>query len=364
MTLLGCTWDHPRGLDPLIATAAAYREAEIVWEARSLQAFGEAPIAELAERYDLIVIDHPHVGIGGVEDTLLPLDKWVDAEMMKSLAEESVGPCHASYHWEGHQWAMAIDAACQVSAYLPGALSSVPHDWAGVIDIAKSGGVVWPLKTADAFASFCTILLDLDTVPASGTEFVPPGNGLRALELMEEIFRRVPDRCLDANPIDALEMLSRGEAVYCPLLYGYSNYARPAFRDQIVKFSDAPGKSGSIVGGTGLAVSSKTRDPERAVDYASWVASPEIQSNLYFSCGGQPASARAWDDPAVNESCSGFFWDTRATMDNAWVRPRHPGFVEAHTRIGEGINSFLRNPKRPEETVAEINRWYAQSLTR
>jgi len=364
MTLLGCTWDHQRGLDPLVATAAAYREAEIVWEARNLQAFGDAPISELAERYDLIVIDHPHVGMGGVEDTLLPLDQWIDPEKMKDLAEGSVGPCHASYHWEGHQWALAIDAACQVSAYLPSALTSLPDDWTEVIEFAKSGGIVWPLKTADAFASFCTILLDLDTVPASRTDFVPPGNGLIALELMEDISRHVPDWCLDANPIDVLEMLSRGEAVYCPLLYGYSNYARPAFRDQIVKFSDAPGQSGSILGGTGLAVSSKTRDPERAVAYSSWVASAEIQSNLYFSSGGQPASALAWDDPAVNESCSDFFRATRSTMDNAWVRPRHPGFVEAHIRIGQEINSFLRNPKRPQETVAEINRWYAQSLTR
>ena len=364
MTLFGCTWDHPRGLDPLVATAAAYRDAEIVWEARSLQEFGDAPITQLAERYDLIVIDHPHVGIGGVEGTLLPLDQWIDAEKMKELADESVGPCHVSYSWEGHQWALAIDAACQVSAYLPDALRSVPQDWTAVIEVAKSGGVIWPLKPADAFASFCTILLDLDTLPASGTEFVPEKVGVTALELMEEISRLLPDWCLDANPIDALEMLSRGEAVYCPLLYGYSNYARPDFRDRVVRFADSPGGRGSILGGTGMAVSSKTRDPERAVAYTWWVASSEIQSDLYFSSGGQPASARAWNDAAINESCSNFFRNTRATMDNAWVRPRHAGFVEAHIRIGEEINSFLRNPKRAERKVEAINEWYAQSLSR
>jgi multiple sugar transport system substrate-binding protein len=364
MTLRGCTWDHPRGLDPLVATAAAYGDAEIAWEARSLQAFGDASVAELAEKYDLIVIDHPHVGIAAGEGALLPLDQWIDAKTMSALAEQTVGPCHASYSWEDHQWALAIDAACQVSAYLPGALASSPRNWEGVIEVAKNGGVVWPLKPADAFASFCTILLGIQIFAADGDEFVSLESGLIALALMEEVARHVPDWCLDSNPIDALETISRGEAIYCPLLYGYSNYARPGFRERVVCFADSPGELGSILGGAGLAVSSKSRDPEIAVAYATWVASPEIQSDIYFLSGGQPASAGAWDDPVINNDCSHFFRDTRATMDNAWVRPRHAGFVEANYRIGEEINSFLRNPAQPEGTVAAINHRYAKSLSR
>ena len=63
--LKGMTWSHPRGFDPLVACAAAWREAtgvEIVWDKRSLQDFESYPVEELARRYDLIVIDHPHVG--------------------------------------------------------------------------------------------------------------------------------------------------------------------------------------------------------------------------------------------------------------------------------------------------------------
>ena len=67
MTVLrGMTWSHPRGYDPLVACARLWRErmgVEIACDGRSLQDFKSFPINELAARYDLIIIDHPHVGM-------------------------------------------------------------------------------------------------------------------------------------------------------------------------------------------------------------------------------------------------------------------------------------------------------------
>ena len=63
--LRGITWDHERGRDPLLATAGRF-EAEtglrVSWEVRSLQGFADASIPLLAETYDLLVLDHPHIG--------------------------------------------------------------------------------------------------------------------------------------------------------------------------------------------------------------------------------------------------------------------------------------------------------------
>src|SRR3546814_14565793 len=61
----GMTLDHARGDDPLVAASRAWAEAggeAIAWDRRSLQDFESFPVEELARRYDLIVIDHPHVG--------------------------------------------------------------------------------------------------------------------------------------------------------------------------------------------------------------------------------------------------------------------------------------------------------------
>ncbi len=64
--LKGIAWDHPRGFDPMVATADLFHtrnpDIEIVWDKRPLQAFADRPIEEMAFDYDLMVIDHPHVG--------------------------------------------------------------------------------------------------------------------------------------------------------------------------------------------------------------------------------------------------------------------------------------------------------------
>src|SRR3954463_10205382 len=64
--LRGITWEHSRGFDPKVATAREYERTHpgvrIVWEHRSLQEFANGPVDNLAARYDLLVVDHPHMG--------------------------------------------------------------------------------------------------------------------------------------------------------------------------------------------------------------------------------------------------------------------------------------------------------------
>ena len=61
--LTGLTWDHPRGYAPLLAGVAEYQqqnpEINIQWDRRTLREFGEAPIEQDVENYDLIIVDHP-----------------------------------------------------------------------------------------------------------------------------------------------------------------------------------------------------------------------------------------------------------------------------------------------------------------
>ncbi|TIU26397.1 MAG: carbohydrate ABC transporter substrate-binding protein, partial [Mesorhizobium sp.] len=65
VSLKGMTWNHPRGYDPMVACSRLWQEktgVSIEWEKRSLQDFESFSVEELARAYDLIVIDHPHVG--------------------------------------------------------------------------------------------------------------------------------------------------------------------------------------------------------------------------------------------------------------------------------------------------------------
>src|SRR5712691_3628177 len=119
--LIGITWDHSRGYDPMVATAEAYSrlhpDVTIEWRKRSLKEFGDFPIEKLAQSFDLLVIDHPFVGFAAADKCLLPLDEYIDASFLDDQATNSVGRSHNSYFYEGHQWALAIDAAAQISSF-------------------------------------------------------------------------------------------------------------------------------------------------------------------------------------------------------------------------------------------------------
>ena len=111
----------------------------------SLQDFESFPVEELARAYDLIVIDHPHVGQITAEGCLEPLDVAGREAERAALASGSVGQSYPSYSWQGRQWAFPIDAASQVQAWRPDALVAPPARWSDVLDLARQGRVLLPL---------------------------------------------------------------------------------------------------------------------------------------------------------------------------------------------------------------------------
>src|SRR5262245_26541956 len=114
------TWNHARGYDPMVACARLWKEKTgiaIDWDKRSLQDFESFPVQELARAYDLIVIDHPHVGQITAEGCLEPLDGAGRQAELIVLSNASVGRSYPSYTWQGRQWAFPIDAATQVQAW-------------------------------------------------------------------------------------------------------------------------------------------------------------------------------------------------------------------------------------------------------
>ena len=69
----------------------------------------------LVEEYDLMVIDYPHVGEVSAKGLLQNFDIEKYNNELELLQKQSVGLSHQSYNIDGHQWALALDAATQVS---------------------------------------------------------------------------------------------------------------------------------------------------------------------------------------------------------------------------------------------------------
>src|SRR5215469_16333173 len=125
--LKGLTWDHPRGYAPLLAGVSEYRQQNlgisIQWDRRTLREFGEAPIEQYLDRYDLIIMDHRFVGFAAAQDVLVELSEFLADEEKVAFARDSVGASWDSYCFASGIWALPIDAATQVASYRPDLLS-------------------------------------------------------------------------------------------------------------------------------------------------------------------------------------------------------------------------------------------------
>ena len=84
--LNGITWNHSRGITPLLALAQRYSElhpqVEIRWKKRSLQEFADYPIEDLTSQYDLLIIDHPWVGRAAATRCVLPLEQYLPQDYL------------------------------------------------------------------------------------------------------------------------------------------------------------------------------------------------------------------------------------------------------------------------------------------
>jgi multiple sugar transport system substrate-binding protein len=368
--LKGMTWNHPRGLDPMLATSAAYQARNpavtIEWEARSLQDFEHFPLDQLAAAYDLMVVDHPHCGMAAASGCILPLDRVVEPAVLAALGEGSIGRSHQSYAYAGHHWALAIDAAAQTALYRPDEIVP-PRRWSAVEELARAGRVLLPLRTPHPLMNLMTLAGNLAHPCGRDGLFVEPAIGRIVLEALQAVVAHLPQECFGFDPIQVSErMAADPRHAYSPLIYGYSSYARQGFRPVRLGFADIPslgdgGPLGSILGGTGIALSAlREAHREVALDYALWIAGPDCQAGLYVEAGGQPAHPAAWADPEADRLLGGFLTATRATMDGAEIRPRVDGWIDFQAEAGSRIAAFHSGGIGAEALLSWLNDGYAR----
>jgi multiple sugar transport system substrate-binding protein len=372
--LRGMTWSHPRGFAPMVACARLWREktgVEIEWEQRSLQDFESYPVEDLARHYDLIVIDHPHVGQVVREDCLLPLDRPERVGDLARLAGQSVGPSFESYRYAGNLWALPVDAATQVQAWRPDLIAGPAESWEAVLELARAGRVLCPLRPPHSLMVFYSLAANLGRSCASEGpgRLIGLEEGAEAYERMRSLVALIDPACFGLDPIAVFERMAaaRSTIACAPLIYGYVSYAIAGFRPARLAFADIPvagasGPAGSTLGGTGVAVSARSRQPQAAIDFAFWVASAEVQRGPYAAAGGQPGNAVAWEDEAVNAAAADFYRATRATLEGAWVRPRHDGYMDFQDAASKRINDALQRGEPARGVIASLNGLFEASF--
>jgi multiple sugar transport system substrate-binding protein len=354
--LRGITWSHRRAVDPLIATLPAFRrrhpEVEIAWEQRPLHGFEFTPVDRLAEGYDFIILDHPFCGEIAASGCLRPLDDLLTPELSAGF----VGPSLASYRYRERLWALPVDAACQVAVARPDLLQRLdrpaPASWPEMMELgarARAQGtyLAIALQGVHSLMTFFTLCANLGRPCGAHSDgpFVDHDAGRRALAALHQLLAFCPPEALDWNSIALHDaMVARDDLVFCPAVYCYATYAEADIRRPL-RFFDLPGLEsasprGSTLGGTGLGVSARTSEPA-ALAYAAFLMEAATQK-AFATHHGQPARREAWEDAAVDARFAGCFHATRATMEQAWIRPRHAGYLAFQARGGELVEAHLR----------------------
>lgn len=360
----------------MIATAQRFSElhpgVEITWEKRSLQQFADFSIEELALRFDLLVIDHPWAGFAAKKKSIVPLDDVLPKEFLSNQHQNSVGHSYESYSYDGHQWALPIDAATPVAAsradLLEKARADLPHNFDQLLSLADKGLVAFAGISIDVLMSFYMFCSSLGEDPCQQEgQIVSESVGINALKMFRELASRIDTANFHRNPIQIYEaMTQEDEIAYCPFAYGYSNYSRNGYAPKLLHFHDMISLDGtsnmrSTLGGTGLAISANCSHLAIAADYARYVASEECQSSLYFANGGQPGHLSAWLNPEANRQTNNYFSKTLPALQRAFLRPRYFGHMYFQDHAGDIVRHYLMDGGNEKSVLHKMNVLYLES---
>lgn len=374
--LKGITWNHTRGLLPMVATAQRFSELnpdiEISWEKRSLQEFADASIEDLAKRFDLLVIDHPWTGFGAANNTILPLSDYLSTEYIKDQETNTVGRSYGSYVFSDKLWALPIDAATPIAAARLDILEKqglkVPETYDDLLALSKKGLVAFAGIPVDSLMTFYSFCCSLGEAPFQSQEKVISVTiGKKALQMHRELAQLIDPANFNRNPIQVYEaMINSDEIAYCPFAYGYSNYSRTGYGKNLLHFYDLVKLNDqpmiSSLGGTGLAVSAFSQHISEAIKYAEFTGSSPVQQNIFADNGGQPGHLQAWKNERINGITHDYFKNTLPALERAFLRPRYAGHMFFQDHAGDVVRDYLMNGGNEEDVLEKMNALYAKSL--
>ena len=372
--LTGLTWDHPRGYRVLDALAGALEpDVSVYWQRQPLEGFESRPLRALADDFDLLVVDHPGLGEAVRDGALLPLDEVFAEPELAAWRAGSVGASYDSYVLDGRPWALPLDAAAQVAVARPDLMDARPASWEQACQAARSWPTTLCLGGPHALLMFSAICVAAGAGPARDDAaagdygpFVTEAAGTAALEIMSDLLAHADRALSQRNPIGVLDaMAADGGPAYCPLVYGYVTYQRPlggepgSWRLAAFDAPAGPGGIGSVLGGTGVAITRSAVELGAAAALIRILLSDEVQVGRYAELGGQSSARQAWQHPGADAAGGGFYRATLATVEQAWVRPRFAGYPEFQTAASALVREGLLAGQPRARVVQRVNELYA-----
>lgn len=375
--ITGVAWDHRRCWGPLDADALRLRDSgalEVDWRRRSLFSFGEGDLEPFVDANDLIVFDHPFTGDIARRDLMLDLSEFLTPQDITVFEQNQVGGSFRSYRFEGGLYGLPLDAAATTAAWRPDLMQAhgfeVPVSLDDVMALARAARgvgkwIAWAAKPTDLLCAYIAMIASQGFDVGRGADaFTPKDLSEETVARLKELRRVIHPKSFTWNPIQLFDhMTTRDDVLYTPYAFNYVNYAcldaRPLSFGPPPRLSDKIRPRG-LLGGAGIGISTRCKSPETAFRYAMRLVAPEFQAGDYVVDGGQPGMRSAWVSPDCDRITNGFFSSCLQAMDDAYLRPNLPGFVdffhEATLRLAAVVSE--------EETHADYWAWQTKTYDR
>jgi multiple sugar transport system substrate-binding protein len=243
----------------------------------------------------------------------------------------------------------------------------LPTTWDELISMSDKKHVVMPGFGADLFLNWLMLLHALDAHPFENEDTIAEkGKAIEAASLLKRLAEPMPKEIIDWNPIIIAELMTQQDKfAYCPFAYSYGNYCRPSFVDKALRYGNLIQLNGrplkSILGGTGISISSGCKEIELALDFSLYCASAEVQSNIYTYAGGQPVRKEAWLANDLTSFTGEFFSGSYLSHENALIRPRYNGYVPLQEKAGVSLQQFIMGEISNDKVRETIEGYYRES---
>lgn len=367
--LRGLNWGHRRATGPMEAVAREARRrwgVDLTWEQQTLAGFEHGATPEAVDRFDLVVFDHPHCGDIARGGFLRPLE----AHLPDLRNTEFVGASLESYRYAGRLWGLPVDGCTQSAVYRPDLLGDqpLPRSWSEAIALGhalRREGRWLGLATAAPHGVLLLLALCANLGhPIAQDPWATPfdtATVAQAAELLCEVHALAHPADARMNAIQLHDAMAQGdERAYCPGAYAYLCYAD---RDCVhpLQFGPFPGPNGgaagTVLGGTGLGITRSCHDVEAALHVVRMLAGAQEQRDLIMGHHGQPGRVEPWVRAAGLETAfEAAHVALRPVIDQAWMRPRFPGFLAWQSQAGAVVEQMLRSEVTPTQIGDRLER--------
>lgn len=349
-------------------------DVRVHWDKRTLDEFGHKPVDQLTQDFDLIVIDHPWAGFCFKRSLVYDLKPLLTIDQWNDLEQNCAGQSFKSYIFNDRLLAIPIDTATPVPSWRPDLLErndlQLPRTWGELIALADKKQAIMPGFDADLFLNWLMLLYALEAHPFESMEDIADREkGIEAAMLLKRLAEPMPKEIVNWNPIIIAELMTqKDQFIYCPFAYSYNNYSRPSFVRNPLRYGNLIHLNGkplrSILGGTGISISSACKEIQLAVDFSLYCAGAAVQSNIYTYAGGQPVRREAWQNNDLKVFTGGFFEDCYEAHQSALIRPRYDGVVGLQKKAGKVIQHFIMNEISADKMWDSIAACYRESRGR